>query len=144
MSDEFLIARETSDLAELSDQILAEVLRYNASQVGPLNDSRYVLTVRSTAGQLVGGLVGVQFWNGMFIDLLWIDERLRRNGLGTRLMHQAETDLLQHGGEVIFLSTWSFQAPEFYEKLGYSVFGKLKGMPRGATRTWFVKWLHSA
>jgi ribosomal protein S18 acetylase RimI-like enzyme len=144
MSDGYHITRETSQLEELSKQILAQVLAYNASQVGPLNESRYVLTVRSDAGELIGGLVGVQFWNGMFIDLLWVAEEVRRRGLGTQLMKQAEADLIERGGEIIFLSTWSFQAPAFYERLGYSAFGKLEGMPRGSTRTWFFKRLYAA
>ncbi len=143
MADSFCITQETSNLDELSGRILAQILSYNASQVGPLNDSKYVLTVRN-GEKLVGGLVGVQFWNGMFVDLLWVDERFRGSGLGSRLMGKAESDLLERGGEVIFLSTWSFQAPRFYEKLGYSAFGNLQDMPRGTTRTWYVKWLHAA
>lgn len=140
MEDAFAIKRETLAQEDSSKEILARILGYNARRVGPLNDSKYVLTVRSNAGDLAGGLVAVQFWNGMFVDLLWVDENLRHRGIGTRLMRQAEEDLVERGGEVIFLSTWSFQAPAFYEKLGYSAFGKLEGMPPGATRTWFVKW----
>jgi ribosomal protein S18 acetylase RimI-like enzyme len=143
MSDAFAIERETADLEGLSEQILARILSYNASRVGPLNDEKYVLTARSNAGELVGGLVGVRFWNGMFVDLLWVHESSRQCGIGTRLMQRAEEDLRSRGGEVVFLSTWSFQAPAFYEKLGYSAFGKLEGMPPGSTRTWFVKYLNA-
>jgi len=141
MEDAFVIKQETSAQEDLSKEILARILSYNASRAGPLNDSKYVLTVRSGDGDLAGGLVAVQFWNGMFVDLLWVDEKLRHRGIGTQLMRRAEEDLVARGGEVIFLSTWSFQAPAFYEKLGYSAFGKLDGMPPGSTRTWFVKWL---
>lgn len=71
-----------------------QILSYNASQVGPFNDSKYVLTVRSSAGDLAGGLVAVQLWNGMFVDLLWVDENLRHHGIGTQLMRQAGGDLV--------------------------------------------------
>lgn len=142
MSGDFSIDRETADPEGLGKQILDEVLRYNSSRVGPLRDEKYVLGVRTNAQELMGGLVGVQFWNGMFVDLLWVHERCRHRGIGTRLMQRAEVDLLSRGGEVIFLSTWSFQAPAFYEKLGYCAFGKLEGMPRGSTRTWYLKYLN--
>jgi GNAT superfamily N-acetyltransferase len=143
LQGEYQITLETSDIERASKEILAEVLRYNASQAGPLNDARYVLTVRSADQRLIGGLVAMQYWNGMFIELLWVAEEMRRRGLGTQLMRRAESDLATRGGEIVFLSTWSFQAPAFYERLGYSAFGKLEGMPPGATRTWYYKRLRS-
>ena len=81
----------------------------------------------------------MQYWNGMFVDYLWVHERLRGRGIGTELLRRAEQSLRERGGEIIFLSTYSFQAPAFYEKLGYRAFGTLEGMPPGATRTWYFK-----
>jgi ribosomal protein S18 acetylase RimI-like enzyme len=75
----------------------------------------------------------------MFIDLVWVHERLRGRGIGTELMKRAEAALRSRGGEVVFLSTWSFQAPRFYEKLGYLPFGTLEGMPPNARRVWYSK-----
>jgi ribosomal protein S18 acetylase RimI-like enzyme len=122
-----------------SREILAELLRYNESQAGPQNAERFVLTVRGARGELLGGLAAMQYWNGMFIDYLWLDERIRGRGIGTELMQQAEESLRARGGEIIFLSTWSFQAPAFYEKLGFTAFGTLEGIPPGGSRTWYSK-----
>jgi len=61
--------------------------------------------------------------------------------MGRSLMHAAESEARSKGWEVCFLSTFSFQAPDFYKNLGYEPFGELKGMPRGHSRTWFAKWL---
>jgi len=33
----------------------------------------------------------------------------------------------------------TFQAPGFYAKLGYTVFGELADVPRGHRRLWFCK-----
>ena len=144
MGAEYRIAEEAVDQDRVTKEILSEVLRYNASKAGPLHDSKLVLTVRGPDNALLGGLVGVQYWNGMFIDLLWVHERLRGRGIGTELMKRAETALRSRGGEVLFLSTWSFQAPTFYEKLGYSSFGTLEGMPPNSRRTWYSKRLTNA
>lgn len=114
-------------------------MRYNAAQAGEPNLRRYVLTVRASDGALLGGLVAAHYWNAMFVDYLWVHERLRGRGIGTELMTRAEESLRAHGGEIVFLSTWSFQAPGFYEKLGYSAFGRLEGVPPGGSRTWYAK-----
>jgi GNAT superfamily N-acetyltransferase len=141
MALDYQITAETSDQDGIAKQILEQILRYNAQQAGPLDDSRVVLTVRNKQGTLLGGLVGIRFWNGLFIDLVWVTESHRKRGIGKELMNRAESEVKAHGGEVVFLSTWSFQAPGFYEKLGYKAFGTLENMPRGFSRTWYRKWL---
>jgi hypothetical protein len=39
----------------------------------------------------------------------------------------------------IWLDTFSFQAPEFYKRLGYSEFGRIDGYPENEARLFFVK-----
>ena len=98
-----------------------------------------MLSVRGDDGAFLGGLVAMQYWNGMFVDLLWIHEKLRGRGVGRELMRRAERSLAARGGDIVFLSTWSFQAPGFYEKLGYTPFGTLQGVPPDGSRTWYFK-----
>jgi hypothetical protein len=43
------------------------------------------------------------------------------------------------GGRHVFLDTFSFQAPGFYLKHGYEVFGELPGFPAGHTRFYLKK-----
>jgi len=137
------IALETQSLDEITNEIRERLLGFNQERAGPFNDVRIILTARGAAGELVGGLVGLAFWNGLFIELLWVDEAARGQGIGTSLMRAAESEARKRGWEVCFLSTWTFQAPGFYPRLGYEPFGELKGMPPGHSRTWFAKWLKS-
>ena len=37
------------------------------------------------------------------------------------------------------LDTWNFQAPEFYKKLGYIVWGEFKDCPPGTTHYYLYK-----
>lgn len=135
----YRIERETDEAEEVANKVLTELLAFNAAQGGDLKAERLVLSVRDEDGALVGGLVAMQYWNGMFVDLLWIHEKLRGRGLGRELMQRAERSLAARGGEIVFLSTWAFQAPGFYEKLGYAAFGTLHGVPPNGSRTWYVK-----
>jgi GNAT superfamily N-acetyltransferase len=140
MQDEYRIGEEKAeDREQAGKEILRQLLAYNASQAGPLNHQQVVLTARGRDQAMVGGLVGAHYWNGMFIDLLWIHDAHRGQGIGSALMKRVEADTKARGGELLFLNTFSFQAPGFYEKLGYKAFGTLEGMPRNASRTWYCK-----
>jgi GNAT superfamily N-acetyltransferase len=135
------VTLETQRLDEAANEIRERLLGFNQERVGAFQDVRVVLTVRGAGDELLGGLVGLGFWNGLFIDLVWVDEPARGRGIGTALMRAAESEARKRGWQVCFLSTWTFQAPGFYQRLGYEPFGELKGMPPGHTRTWFAKWL---
>ena len=91
------------------------------------------VTVRDAAGTIVGGLVANTHWGWLEVDLLWVDERVRGQGWGTRLLRAAEDEARRRGCRHARLSTWSFQARPFYEKLGYRVFGQIDDYPPGAT-----------
>lgn len=96
---EYQISEEGPDQERVSEEILTELLRYNAGQAGPLKHKKLVLASRAPDKSLLGGLVGIQYWNGMFIDLVWVHEQARGRGIGTELMKRAEDALRSRGGE---------------------------------------------
>ena len=55
------------------------------------------------------------------------------------MLSRAEQIAAERGCEVIFLDTYTFQAPGFYTKYGYTSFGKLNDAPKGFDTTWFAK-----
>ncbi len=63
----------------------------------------------------------------MEVDFLWVDEKLRGHGIGKRLLLKLEQTAHERGCRQVTLNTFSFQAPEFYQKLGYSIFGVIDG-----------------
>jgi predicted N-acetyltransferase YhbS len=135
------VTMETTDTEHVADEIRLRLIRFNEQRAGPMHDVRVVLSVRDERGELVGGLVALGFWNGLFIELLWVQQGERGRGIGTSLMRAAEAEARKNGWKVCFLSSFTFQAPEFYRKLGYEPFGELEGMPPEHSRTWFAKWL---
>jgi ribosomal protein S18 acetylase RimI-like enzyme len=70
--------------------------------------------------------------------MVWVEESLRGQGYGTELMRAAERKALERGCHHARLETFALESFEFYEKLGYEVFGELEGHPPGST-TYFMK-----
>jgi ribosomal protein S18 acetylase RimI-like enzyme len=116
------------------------LIEHNVAAAGRLRWKRFVLSARE-GSKIVGGLVGEVFWNSAFVELLWIDETARGRGHGWRLMKEAEKIARRERRDLIYLNTFSFQAPGFYRKLGYMRFGVLKNSPSGASRIFLVKYL---
>ncbi|MBV9233691.1 MAG: GNAT family N-acetyltransferase, partial [Candidatus Eremiobacteraeota bacterium] len=85
------------------------------------------------------GAHGSTSWEWLFLDWLWVHESLRHLGIGSDLMERAELIARESGCRGVFLSTYSFQAPRFYQRLGYKEFGRLDDMPPGHSRIWFAK-----
>ena len=74
-------------------------------------------------------------------QVLWVSDDLRGQGIGRRLMETAEQEALSRGCKYVFVDTFSFQAPEFYRKLGYQKVFALTEYPYTGARYYFTKTL---
>lgn len=127
---------------EVSQYIRERLIAYNAEQLPEEVKSKKetaAFTVRDEAGGIVGGVTCTLFWQHMHIDFLWVEETKRKEGLGAKLLAEAENFAKQKGARLIKLDSFSFQAPRFYEKHGYTVYGKLEDHPLGHTQYYLVK-----
>jgi GNAT superfamily N-acetyltransferase len=124
---------------ELARRIRQALTRHNELKTGDGRWRSLVLCLTDASGETIGGLVGESFWNALYIEVLWVADEHRGRGYGRRLMQGAELEARSRGVEIIHLSTYSFQAPTFYERLGYTKFGELSDTPKGAKRMWYVK-----
>ena len=87
--------------------------------------------VKSGLGETRGGVLG-GIWGGwLHVSFLWMDESVRGQHWGTRLMDHAEAYARERGCHSATLDTHSFQARPFYEARGYEVFGTLDDYPAG-------------
>ena len=89
--------------------------------------------IRDEAGQIWGGLTARTYWGWLSVDDLWLDETIRGQGYGRKLLTIAEEQAKKRGCQHAFLRTFSFQARGFYEKNGYRVVGQLDDYPPGET-----------
>jgi GNAT superfamily N-acetyltransferase len=86
--------------------------------------------IRDKDNAIAAGLAGHTYGDWLFVEDLWVRADLRGHGIGRQLLGAAEVRARERGCHSAWLDTWSFQAPWFYPKFGYTVFGKLDYPPR--------------
>lgn len=86
-------------------------------------------------GVLIGGCVGKveRLWHWLTIDILWVDGAHRGEGIGVTLLRAVEEQALRLGCRWSDVSTFDFQAPDFYRRAGYVVYGVKEDYPPGHT-----------
>ena len=124
---------------EARDFIAAQLSKFNAPYVGSDESLRIVLGIDDEWGTLVGGLAAVINYRVMSIQLLWVDANERGQGVGKTLIYQAEKIARRSKCVMIHLDIFDFQAPKFYEKLGFERWGELGPFPNGHKRFYYRK-----
>ena len=94
--------------------------------------------LRDRDNRTVGGIAADLFGGWVYISLLWVDENLRDQGYGSKLLNRLESEAIQLGCKYAHVDTYSFEAVPFYQKAGYEVFGKLDDYPPGHSK-YFLK-----
>jgi len=114
---------------------------YNTQQAGDDQGKNLCFVLRSPDQEIVGGVIGATYWDWLYINLMWIKDELRGHGYGEQLLMLAEEEGRKRGPRQVYLDTFSFQAPGFYKKYGYEVFGELHDFPPGYQRYFLTKHL---
>lgn len=132
------------DIAAISDALD----RFNTDATG-IDDRRplAVLVRDPESGEVIGGLSGRTSLGLFFVDLFFLPPALRGQGLGAEILRRAEEEARARGCRTAVLYTISFQAPDFYRKQGWTVFGEVPCDPPGTSRVFLSKNLahrHSA
>ena len=117
------------------------ISNYNKQQAGEDKAQTLCFVLRAPDEEIVGGVIGATYWDWLHVDLMWIKEEFRGRGYGHRLLTAAEDEARQRGAKNAYLDTFTFQAPGFYEKYGYQVFGELADFPTGHKRFFLTKQL---
>ncbi len=125
---------------EARDRILA-LLDNHSGAIGKSFRSEVVAFEAREDGAYLGGL-SARFspdlkW--VFVELLAVAEEGRGKGIGRQLMACLEEEARSRGMDGIWLDTFSFQAPDFYRRLGYREFGRIDDYPENAARQFFLK-----
>lgn len=123
------------ELRVLIDGLLA----HHAKQGHPRRSEVVNIFLKDKTKKVVGAVIITILWNGMDINSLWVDESLRGKGWGRKLMLAAEAEGKKRGCTLAYTNTFTWQAPKFYEKLGYSLYGKLDNYPTGSSLFYYQK-----
>ncbi|SET54887.1 Acetyltransferase (GNAT) family protein [Salinibacillus kushneri] len=123
------------------DFIRKKLIEYNMDQLPdhlkkPKEDISFLL--KNDKDEIVGGITGTIYWDHLHVDFLWVDNRERSRGNGTKLLNKIEDFARTRGCNFMFLDTFSFQAPEFYQKNGFEVFGTINNHPVEGHQQYFL------
>ncbi len=109
-------------------------------RAAPLHEVRSISCfVRDDDGRVVGGAVGRWWGKGCELQQLWVDERLRGRGIGTALVQAFEAHAVGLGCSSFYLETFSFQAPQLSDSVGYRAEYIRRGFPHGIVKYHMVK-----
>jgi len=88
--------------------------------------------IKDKNGEIIGGILScLSLWNVLSIDTLWVKEDFRKKGIAKQLLHLVEDEARNMGCYLSYLSTYDFQAKDFYLKNKYVIFGVLEDCPKG-------------
>ncbi|MBR6228786.1 MAG: GNAT family N-acetyltransferase [Eubacterium sp.] len=109
-----------SDDAGISDFINEEFSDYATDCEVALNYEEFCYAAEED-GKILGVITGRAYYNEVHIGDLIVSKECRRVGVGRKLVAAVEKDFSGKGFIKIALTTFGFQAPEFYKKLGYEL-----------------------
>ncbi len=88
----------------------------------------------SKSKEVIGGALARRWGSCCELQQIWVDERKRKAGLGRQIMHRIESHAKSNGCTLLYLDTFSFQCPDFYQRLGYEVVCEFQGLPNGVSK----------
>ncbi len=97
------------------------------------------LVIKDHKAQVIGGIIAWTTIRNMIIEQVWVDEGYRGLGYGKKLVLEAERIAKEAGCIACQTFSFSFQAPGFFQKLGYETFGISEGYPDPIKDHWFIK-----
>jgi GNAT superfamily N-acetyltransferase len=115
--------------ADLEAQLSRELDVFNLSRTGTDAPREMTLRAHDTEGSLIAGLSGWTWGTCAAIAMVWVREDQRGEGWGRRLVTAAEEEARARGCGRAAVSSFTFQAPGFYEGLGYAETGRTVGIP---------------
>ncbi|GGE55632.1 GNAT family N-acetyltransferase [Priestia taiwanensis] len=115
------------------DEVNKKLYEYNLAHFAEEFHGRYKevnIFVKDEEDTVRGGIIGALCWNWLEIHMLHVDEDLRKQGYGSKLLAEVEKVAREKECDFIKVDTLSFQALDFYKKYGFEVYGALENVGR--------------
>ncbi len=90
---------------------------------------------------LLGVVVGHSYYKEVHVTDLIVREEYRGKGVGSELIKRVEKEFIGQRYENINLTTYVFQAPEFYKSLGFEIEFVRKSSDEKLTKYFLIKHL---
>lgn len=123
------------DLTFLAERLTA----FNDGDVGPSGRKALAVFVRDEDGAVVAGISGYTAWGWLYVQWLWVDEKLRGQRMASQMLDAAEREAVARGCHGALIDTFNPIAAKVYERQGYRPFGELPDFPAGRSRIFLQK-----
>ena len=131
--------RDDAACRELGAFLVDRIYEFNAQATGYFDGRVLAGSIRSGTGEIIAGYDGHTWGGCCVLSHVWVHERHRGQGLGTLLLRSAEAEAVARGCAQVVLATHTFQAPGFYERMGYERKYVIEGNPKGHADVIYVK-----
>ncbi len=129
----------SAELSPSEAKLIEDLLLVHGREKGFVWDEDPLSLLLRDGKRIVGGVTGKTVQGWLYIGQLALASEWRGQGYGRKLVAEAERIAVERGCHSAWLNTHSFQAPGFYERLGYEPFGILDDFPKGDRRYFFAK-----
>ncbi|CAH0530315.1 GNAT family N-acetyltransferase [Vibrio hippocampi] len=129
--------------SQLQQQLSAGFDHHSQFQQAPSYEKQQLnWMLQDSQGKLIAALTSHLLWDWLYIDELWVDDACRGKGMGKKLMQHAEQYARKEKLAGLWLWTQSWQAPTFYQSLGFVEFSRFDNFPKGHYRIGLRKTLN--
>ena len=102
-------------------EIIDEEFNKFATKNGIICNYKSFAFVAKEESKIIGIITGNSYYKEVHISDLIVLEQYRNKHIGSKLMETVENYYENKGFENINLTTYGFQAPEFYKKCGFEI-----------------------
>ena len=118
------------------------IYKNNVARINRDDGKLFSKLIYDSENKIIAGITGWTWAGACEITLLWVKDDYSRKGYGHTLLAAAETEAKKEKCKTILLRTYSFQAPRFYQKHGYTVEYEIMDFPPGHSYSCLIKRLN--
>ena len=122
-----------------NDALMEGLITCYEREMSETRDKEFSVFLKNDLGDIFGGIQAHFDTESVYVEVLWVDEKLRKKGYGRKLLNAAELEAIKNGCVFSTLDTWDFQAEGFYLKSGYEPMGEIKKYWREHSRIFLRK-----
>jgi N-acetylglutamate synthase-like GNAT family acetyltransferase len=125
------------------DSVEDRLSEFNSEAIDRHDGRGLGFVIRDEEGQMIGIAAGYSWADISELKQLWIEQAYRGRGYGHALLRAFVAEACRRGVRRVWVASYDFQAPEWYEKEGFKRMAELEGWPEGHTQVILCKTLFS-
>lgn len=136
--EDYTFSQEYSPRPEDNHFIYNNLQKFNISQLNE-DPQRFSIFLKDRQDKIQGGIIVSVYSQAIYINGLWLDESLRKQGYGKKLLSMAEEEGRKRKKIYSNVETFDFQAKDFYLSQGYKIVGEIKNHLRNHSKIYLRK-----